>query len=92
MKKSDLPIDEIVSSYRGGDSTHQLAKKYNTYPKMIIRILNKFGVEVRNKSDAQKNALANGATHPTEGRERTQEEIINIRQGMKDSNKIKESE
>lgn len=83
MKSSDLPEEEIVDSYNSGKSPYQLAKKFNTYPNMIRRILKRRGAQIRNSSEAQKNALATGAaSHPTKGKERSEEEKINISSGL----------
>jgi len=62
-------------------STYEIAEKLGTYPNKIRRILKKHGVDIRSRSNAQKNALKKGrATHPTEGTE------------MSDSTKLKISE
>ena len=54
----------------------------NYYPVKISRILNKLNVDVRSKSDAQKEILKCGKKHPTKGRERTDEEKENISRGQ----------
>ena len=76
---------EVVKLYTEQNlSTYQIAKKLETYPNKIRRILIKHGVEIKNKSEAQKNALETGsASIPTEGRERTPEERILIGKAMK---------
>lgn len=52
-------------------SPYQIAKKFDTYPNKIRRALIKSGEELRDKSQAQKNALEKGvAKHPTKGKER----------------------
>lgn len=64
-------------------STYEIANRLNTYPNKVRRILVKNKVKIKNKSEAQKNALSNGtAKIPTQGRERTQEEKISISKSM----------
>jgi very-short-patch-repair endonuclease len=70
---------KIVSLYNSGHSTYDLAKKYETYPNKIRRILIKHGVQLKDKSEAQKNAIKNGdAKIPTQGKRRTKEEKLKI--------------
>ena len=70
---------KIVSLYNNGHSTYDLAKKYETYPNKIRRILIKHGVQLKDKSEAQKNAIKNGdAKIPTQGKRRTKEEKLKI--------------
>lgn len=55
-------------------STKAIAERYNTYPNKIRRLLESNGIEIRNKSQAQKQALKNGsAVHPTKGKKRSEE-------------------
>lgn len=60
-------------------SLRQIAKVYKTYALAIYRVLVHIGVDVRDKSDAAKEALASGrAIHPTAGKtlsEETKEKI-----------------
>tara|TARA_R110002020_G_scaffold212028_3_gene418425 strand:- start:2514 stop:3284 length:771 start_codon:yes stop_codon:yes gene_type:complete len=60
----------IVKLYKSENlSTYQLAERFETYPNKIRRVLKKHGVELRSKSQAQKNALKNGRSpHPTKGK------------------------
>lgn len=52
-------------------SINQIAEMYNLYANKIRRDLKKYNIPIRNKSEAQKNALASGsAAHPTQGKER----------------------
>ena len=76
---------EIVRLYsEENKSTYAIAKMHNTYANKIRRILTKHGVEIKSKSEAQKNALKSGAASvPTKGRERTPEERILIGKAMK---------
>lgn len=60
-------------------STYEIAEHFKTYPNKIRRILIKQGVELKTKSEAQKNAIERGiASHPTSGKQRTMEEKIKI--------------
>lgn len=76
---------EIVKLYvNDNKSTYEIAKMHNTYPNKIRRILIKNGVNIKTKSEAQKNALETGtASIPTEGRDRTPEERLLIGKAMK---------
>lgn len=70
---------DIIQMYADGSSTYEIATKYNTNPNMIRRRLVKLGVKLRNKSEAQKEAINSGRVdHPTKGRERTNEEKLAI--------------
>lgn len=52
----------------------EIADKYDTYPNRIRRDAKKLGIPIRNKSEAQKNALKQGKVeHPTKGTERDKE-------------------
>ena len=76
---------EIIKMYKEQKlSTYQIAKKLNTYPNKIRRILIKNNVELNDKSQAQKNALAQGQSKiPTQGRKRSEEERIKISKSLK---------
>lgn len=64
-------------------STYEIAKCLDTYPNKIRRALRKLGYELKDKSEAQKAALANGrSSHPTSGKKRTTEEKIAISQSL----------
>lgn len=55
-------------------SFQQIAKEYNTYPNKVRRDAKKFNISIRDKSQAQKNALATGNhVHPTKGKQRSEE-------------------
>ena len=61
---------KVIQLYEEGRSTYQIAEHFDTYPNKIRRILTKKGVELKSRSQAQKNALKSGrATHPTSGKE-----------------------
>ena len=75
---------QILEMYNDGKSTYQIAKELNTYPNKIRRILMKHGVELKTRSEAQKNAIDKGVSGiPTKGKKRTKDEKIKISQGMK---------
>jgi|694.fasta_scaffold79389_4 very-short-patch-repair endonuclease len=66
-----MDTEKVIEEYATGKSINQLSKEFNTYPAKIFRLLQKAGCEIRNKSDAQKNALKSGISiHPTEGKKR----------------------
>jgi very-short-patch-repair endonuclease len=76
---------KIIDLYTNHDkSTYEIAEEFNTYPNKIRRILIKSGVELKDKSEAQKNAIKNGkASHPTQGKVRSKEEKLKISSGIK---------
>jgi very-short-patch-repair endonuclease len=82
-------IDEkrVIDLYiKEQKSTYEIASLLKTYANKIRRILVKNGIELKNKSEAQKNALIKGtATIPTKGKKRTEEEKIKISQSVKTS-------
>ena len=81
MKTSD---EKIISMYTDKlMSTYEIAKKLDTYPNKITRTLKKHGIPLRDKSQAQKLALAEGrCEHPTAGKERSLEERVKISSGL----------
>jgi hypothetical protein len=80
-----MNAEKIVRMYvEENKSTYEIAEAMGTYPNKIRRILIKNGVNLKNKSEAQKNAIESGnAKHPTLGKERTYEEKIKISSGLK---------
>lgn len=80
-----MNTNQIITMYtKHHKSTYEIAEKFNTYPNRIRRILIKSGVELKNKSEAQRNAIQNGtAKHPTDGKTRTKEEKLKISSGVK---------
>ncbi len=53
-------------------SFHDIAIQYNTYANKLRRDAKKFNIKIRDKSQAQKNALKTGKhKHPTKGQERS---------------------
>jgi very-short-patch-repair endonuclease len=60
-----------------------IAQKYNTYPNKIRRDAQKLGIKIKDKSEAQQNALLKGVIkHPTKGKKRTDEEKTKIGFGV----------
>ena len=72
--------NEIIDMYKNQNkSTYEIAKKFNTYPNKIRRLLIKNGCQLKDKSTAQKNALKQGiASHPTEGKKRSEKTKFKI--------------
>lgn len=66
-----------------GMSFGQIAKKYNTFPNTVRRCVKRQGIEIRDKSAAQKNFLKENA-HPMQGRERTEKEKLRISEGIQE--------
>ena len=75
-----MDAGKIVSLYVDQDkSTYEIANLFDTYPNAIRRILIKNGVVLKNKSEAQRNAMERGvAPHPTHGKKRTYDEKLKI--------------
>tara|TARA_B100001059_G_C17829665_1_gene583757 strand:+ start:1111 stop:1875 length:765 start_codon:yes stop_codon:yes gene_type:complete len=71
---------KVISLYqKDNKSTYQIAEELNTYPNKIRRVLIKHGVEIKDRSAAQKLALKKGRSkHPTDGTKRTEETKIKI--------------
>lgn len=60
-------------------SFKDIATKYDTYTNKILRDAKKLGIKIKNKSEAQKNALKTGKhKHPTKGRQRSDDEKHSI--------------
>jgi hypothetical protein len=87
QSKCDIDPKELYLLYVDeGLSTVQIARLHGYFKPggqpnamLIHRALERAGIPIRNKSEAQKIALAVGtATHPTEGRVRTEEERVKI--------------
>lgn len=75
-------------------STYIIAEKMNTYHQKITRYLKKWGIPLKNKSQAQKLALDSGRfTHPTKGMMRSAEVKNKISASMADAwDKISDTE
>jgi very-short-patch-repair endonuclease len=78
---------DIVDMYvNQGLSTYVIAEKFATYPNKIRRILKKFGIELKDKSEAQKTAIKEGRSkHPTLGTHRDDAVKLKISEGVYDS-------
>jgi len=62
-------------------STKSIAEEHSTYPNTIRRCLKKYGFEIRNKSQAQKNYIKKHGS-PMQGKTRTDEEKRKISEGL----------
>lgn len=80
-----MNTQQVIKMYvEQNKSTYEIAKILNTYPNKVRRILIKGGIDLKNKSEAQKNAIERGiSTHPTSGKKRSQKEKIKISSGLK---------
>lgn len=80
-----MDTKKIIDMYTNENkSTYEIAEHFDTYPNKIRRILVKNNIELKDKSEAQKNAIKCGkAIHPTKGKARSQEEKIKISSGIK---------
>lgn len=82
MKYEDMPdadkknlIEKLYLMEK--KSFQQIAKEYNTYSNKIRRDAKKFDISIRDKSEAQKNALSTGNhKHPTKGTTRSEDTKI----------------
>lgn len=78
MRYDDLSKDnkkEIIQKLyeKEKKSFQQIAEIYSTYANKIRRDAKKFNITIRDKSEAQKNALLTGShTHPTKGKKRSE--------------------
>jgi very-short-patch-repair endonuclease len=64
-------------------SFQQIAEIYNTYANKIRRDAKKFNIQIRDKSEAQKNALSTGThKHPTKGKNRPEQTKRKIGEGV----------
>lgn len=79
-----LNVKDVVDMYTNQNcSTYVIAKKYNTYPNKIRRLLIKNGVTLSDKSEAQKKALESGRSkHPTEGVKRDEKVKVKISESV----------
>jgi len=79
-EKQDLLKKEYINNKA---SFQDIAEKYNTYSNKVRRDAIKFNIEIRSKSEAQKNVLSQGkASHPTKGKTRTNNEKQKIGMGV----------
>ena len=74
----------IIEQYeKNNKSFRDIAKECGTYANKIRRDALKFKIKIRDKSEAQKNALATGKVdHPTKGKERSEEVKSKIGQSV----------
>ena len=77
-------IELIKKEYnKNNKSFGDIALEYHTYANKIRRDALKFGIKIRDKSEAQKNALKTGKTnHPTKGKNRTESTKEKIGNGV----------
>jgi very-short-patch-repair endonuclease len=70
-QKLDILTKEYIDNKK---SFADIAIAYNTYPNKVRRDAKKLGIAIRDKSEAQSNALKNGRhSHPTKGKKRSDE-------------------
>ncbi|NBP02506.1 MAG: hypothetical protein EBU90_20785 [Proteobacteria bacterium] len=75
--------NDLIKLYKEGNSPYEISKILNTYPNKVRRRLKKLGIELRDKSEAQKNALEKGiSVIPTSGRKRTEVEKLKISKSL----------
>jgi very-short-patch-repair endonuclease len=68
-KKREILVQEYENNKK---SFQDIAEKYGTYANKIRRDAKKLKIKIRDKSEAQKNALSTGkSNHPTEGKQRS---------------------
>lgn len=80
---SEIDESHVINEYKNNKSTYEIARDLNTYPNKIRRILKRNGYDLRDKSEAQSLAIKNGiASHPTLGRQRTEQEKNSISNGV----------
>ena len=70
-----MDVKTVIEMYTKNNlSTKAIADNFDTYPNKIRRVLISNGIELRSKSDAQKEALKSGRhSHPTKGKVRTED-------------------
>jgi very-short-patch-repair endonuclease len=74
-KLSDTEKQNLINKLYINDkkSFQQIADQLNTYANKVRRDAKKFNISVRDKSEAQKNALLTGiSAHPTQGKKRSE--------------------
>lgn len=70
-QKKDILIKDYIENKL---SFYDIADKYSTYANKIRRDAKKFGIHIRSKAEAQKNALSSGKhKHPTKGSSRPED-------------------
>jgi very-short-patch-repair endonuclease len=80
----ELTREYLIQAYTNDKkSTYQIADEFHTYANKIRRLLKKWNIPLRDKSEAQAGALESGRhAHPTKGKKRKLEERIKISEGM----------
>jgi len=71
----EIDVGAVINDYINNHmSASQLAQKYKTYTNKILRTLRKMGVDIKDKSDVQKEALGTGQrAHPMKGKHHKKE-------------------
>src|SRR5690554_4902899 len=65
--------EQVRKLYKEGKSPYEIAEILGTYPNKIRRMLIKIGEPIRDKKEAQSNAIKQNRTkHPTKGKERSE--------------------
>lgn len=83
MGFSNSQVKKIILLYRSGLSTPEIAAELGSYKNAIRRVLVANNEPIRSRSEAQRLALESGrAEHPTEGKERSEEEKVRISEGV----------
>lgn len=86
-------LNIVKMYYEEEKSITDIALHFNTYPNKVRRMLISNGYTLRSKSEAQKLALEqNKMPHPTEGKQRTKDELAAISYGVHNTYKNKSSE
>lgn len=88
MEFARINKDKIISMYDQGMSSYQIATELKTYSTKVLRALTFLGVERRDGSEAQKNALKSGrSSHPTQGKKLTESHLKKIGKGRAEAYK-----
>jgi very-short-patch-repair endonuclease len=71
-KTIDMFAEQVFKEFDAGKSPYEIAEQFKTYPNKIRRLLLRSGRKLRDKAEAQQQALKSGrAKHPTEGTSRS---------------------
>jgi len=83
----NISLDRVLEEYYDNrKSIHQIAEENNTYPNKIRRILIRSGYTLRDKSEAQSEAIKSGRTeHPTKGKNLSLETKSRISESVSNS-------
>lgn len=86
LSDNDKKLYLLEQYHAGGKSFNEIATECGTYANKIRRDAIKYGIEIRNKSLAQKNALDRGKTqHPTSGKSRPDSVKLKIGKAVMES-------